>query len=78
MVIPSVSAVVDSMFFLKFINLRMLSNLIISNHYQFSHFCLQSLAHLNSYNLYTVKNSYDFVGKPTHTSPSNFTALKLR
>ena len=40
-------------------------------------FLLQPLAHLTCNIVYTVKNSYDFVNKLKHTSPSNYTLLSL-
>ena len=46
--------------------------------YKLNHFLSNSLAHMTSNNLFTVKNSYDFVDKLKLISPSNYTMLSLQ
>ena len=69
------------MLFLKFINPTLAFIPIVSKvgtaFYKLARFLSQSLAHLTSNNLYTVKNSYDSVGKLKLIFPSNYTMLSL-
>ena len=45
--------------------------------YKLASFLSQSVAHLTCNNLYTVKNSYDFVDKLKLISSSNYAMLSL-